>query len=151
MEKIVECVPNFSEGRNRETIDAIAKHQATPIEQTTDDVTYAPKIKKQDASIDWHQPATVIDCHIRGYDPWPIAFTHVANLTFRIHHAKLVNQISTQPPGTILAMDASGMLVNTGQGAILIDRIQCPGGRPISIADYLNAKRQELSVGTVLA
>ncbi|MCR9192793.1 MAG: methionyl-tRNA formyltransferase [Gammaproteobacteria bacterium] len=134
-----------------QTIDAIAKHQATPVEQTTDHVTYAPKIKKQDAAIDWHQPATVIDCQIRGYYPWPIAFTHVADMTFRIHHASIVDQTSTQAPGTILAIDANGMLVNTGQGAILIDRIQCPGGRPISIADYLNAKRQELSVGTVLA
>jgi methionyl-tRNA formyltransferase len=121
-----------------------------PIPQPHEQANYAPKIHKQDAAINWNQPAVIIDRHIRGYYPWPIAFTQSGAMVFRIHKAQLRTQIYSQAPGTIVAMDAAGMLVAAKEGAILIQTIQCPGGRPISIADYLNARRSELHIGTVL-
>ncbi len=133
-----------------QTIDAIAAGTAKPLPQSSTGITYAPKIKKQDAAIDWHQPSTSIDCLIRAYYPWPIAFTHVGDMVIRIHQARIVQHTGEQQPGTILAIDRHGVLVKTAQNAMLITSVQCPGGRAISIADYLNAKRQELQVGVVL-
>ncbi len=132
------------------TVDQIAQNSARAISQISEQATYAPKIHKQDATIDWHQSAIDIDRKIRAYYPWPIAYTQIDTMTVRIHHAKLVSQRHSQPPGTILAMDTDGMLINTREGGILVQTLQCPGGRPISIADYLNANRKELHTGLQL-
>ena len=122
--------------------------QTTP--QSTEQITYAPKIHKQDAAILWDQPATILDHHIRAYYPWPIAFTQAGALPIRIHRATCIPHSHHQTPGIILAMSTDGMLVAAKQDAILVHTIQCPGGRPISIADYLNAQRKELAVGIIL-
>ncbi|PJD94059.1 MAG: methionyl-tRNA formyltransferase [Legionella sp.] len=133
-----------------QTIDAIAAGTAKTVPQSMDGITYASKIKKQDAAIDWHQTAETIDCLIRAYYPWPIAFTHANDMVIRIHQASPVSHTGTQPPGTILAVDRTGILVKAAQDAMLITTIQCPGGRAISIADYLNANRQDLKIGLIL-
>lgn len=132
------------------TIDQLSIGTAHTMVQDNDQATYAPKIHKQDALIDWQQAAKDIDQKIRAYYPWPIAFTHCHDLVLRIHHCKLVSQTNERSPGTILAMNPEGMLVATGKNCILVQDIQWPGGRPISIADYLNSQRKELHVGTVL-
>lgn len=132
------------------TLDHLASGTAQASPQQHDQATYAPKIHKQDAAINWHDTATSIDRKIRAYYPWPIAYTQADSMTIRIHHAQLVAQACSQLPGTILAMDQHGMLIATGKEAILVQSIQCPGGKPITISDYLNAQRKELSVGTVL-
>lgn len=132
------------------TLDALSAGTAHAMAQASELATYAPKILKQDAAIDWRQPAEVLDRQIRAYYPWPIAFTYAHPITLRIHRANIVAHSHAQVPGTILAMSAEGMLVAAGQDAILVQTIQCPGGRPISIADYLNAQRKELYIGAVL-
>lgn len=132
------------------SIDALANGQAAPRQQAEEGVTYAPKIQKQDAAIQWRHPASVLDQHIRGYSPWPIAYTHIEGITMRIHQAHPVEQISHQPPGTILDITPKGLLVNTGQGALSITCVQFPGGKPITLSDYINARRQELCVGKIL-
>lgn len=132
------------------TLDKLMSGTAQAVPQQHEQATYAPKIHKQDAAINWHETASSIDRKIRAYYPWPIAFTQAPSMTIRVHHAKIVAQLCTQLPGTIVAMDSQGMLVGAGKEAILVQTIQCPGGKPITITDYLNAQRQELRVGTVL-
>lgn len=133
-----------------QTIAQLEKNNIHPVAQNHELATYAPKIHKQDAAINWHLPAKRIDCQIRGFYPWPIAFTHIQELTIRIHQAQLVNLNSNRVPGTILELSNRGMLVATLEDAILVQTIQFPGGRPIRIADYLNSQRAELQLGTVL-
>ena len=133
-----------------DTMDELANGRTKATPQCATSATYAPKINKQDARIDWHCSASVIDCLIRAYDPWPIAFSQINEHVFRVHKATVVTETSSKPPGTILAMSAAGMLVNTAEQALLIKTIQYPGGKPISIADVLNAKRTDLDVGMVL-
>lgn len=131
------------------TIEALAQGTAKAVAQA-DPASYAPKIHKQDAAIDWHQPAVVIDWKIRAYYPWPIAFTQHQETVIRIHKAKLVSHSGHQAPGTIISISPEGILIAAAQDAILVQSIQYPGGRPISIADYLNAQRKDLNVGTIL-
>ena len=132
------------------TLESLIHSTAHSLPQQHERATYAPKIHKQDAAINWRQPAEVIDRQIRAYYPWPIAFTHSHTTTIRIHKAKLLTQHYQQAPGTIVAVDATGIVVAAEKGALLIQTLQCPGGRAISVADYLNAPRKELSMGTVL-
>lgn len=113
--------------------------------------TYAPKIHKSEAVIDWQNPACVIDRQIRAFNPWPVAFTHVDNTPLRIYHAVVIEETGTGTlPGTILALDKKGMLIATGQGSLLVTRIQFPGGKPLSVAEWLNAKSKLLAVNTFL-
>ena len=129
------------------TIYALAKGEATPVQQAEERVTYAPKIQKQDAAIQWDQPASVLDRHIRGYSPWPVAYTQIDGINIRIYQAHPIKQLSDHPPGTILDIHPKGLLVNTGQGVLCITSLQFPGGNPITINDYINARRVELGVG----
>lgn len=130
-------------------IEALIHDQSKPERQNPDGVTYAPKIQKQHAAIDWTQPATVIDRCIRGYYPWPIAYTHIEAQRLQIHQAHPIEYAGLEKPGTLVALSAGGLVVNTGQDALCITRIQCPGGKPMSVHDYLNGKSRILRVGGV--
>lgn len=138
------------------TLDLLASGQAHPVMQDNALSTAAPKIKKEDALIDWHQSAANIDQQIRAFNPWPIAFTYInqANQAnqdiLRIHQAKAVEQPVKTAPGTILSMDKHGILVATGQHALLVEKIQFAGGKVISVQDYLNTGRTQLHQGLLL-
>lgn len=112
--------------------------------------TYAPKIHKQDAEIDWQLPANVIDRKIRAYHPWPIAYFRHQDALIRIHKAHVVSYSEPINPGTVLSISTNGILIATAQDAILIQSLQYPGSRPISVADYINAQRKDIRVGTIL-
>lgn len=132
------------------TIDAIINQHATPIPQLDELATYAPKIAKQDAAIDWNQPAIKIDCQIRAFNPWPIAFTTANETIMRIQHAHVVDTHHATQPGEILKITKEGIIVAARKQAIAIKSLQFPGGKALTVADYLNANRQQLTVGMVL-
>ncbi len=118
--------------------------------QASDLASYAPKIKKEDAAIDWQQPAKYIHQKIRAFIPWPIAYTQLNEHIIRIHQAEVVPQTTNESPGHILTLDKSGMLVSTGFQGLRIKSIQLAGGRAIPVGDYLNANQLNLKVGMVL-
>ena len=133
-----------------ETLDAIATGRAIALDQNNDLATYAPKINKEDALINWRKPAIEIDRQIRAFNPWPIAFTHVGDMILRIHQAHIVSSTHSQPPGTILSIDKNGLLVAAGEQALLVKRLQFPGGKAMSVADWLHAGRDQLHVNLIL-
>jgi len=107
--------------------------------------TYAHKIEKQDATIDWQLPALEIDRRIRAYNPWPVAFTSFMDHTIRIWQAELCNQTTHKSPGTIVAMDSQGIEVATGCGIIRILQLQFPGKKILTAAEACHA-HHELSI-----
>ena len=133
------------------TLDELAAGTIRGVVQDEHLVTYAPKINKDDAAINWQQPAISIDQQIRAFNPWPITYTHVDSFVLRIHQARVINQSYAEPPGTVLSIDKQGMLVNTGHQALLVERVQFPGAKAMSIADWLNAGRHQLHVNLVLS
>lgn len=133
-----------------DTLDAIAVQRARPEIQNNELATYAGKINKEDALINWQNSALDIDRTIRAFNPWPIAYTHSGDDVLRIHQAKVVEKNCSETPGTILNIDKKGMLVATGNKALLIERIQFPGGKAISIADWLNSGKKQLHPGLIL-
>lgn len=131
------------------TLDALEQGALVATKQEAHHVTYAPKINKSDAHIQWSQPAVDIERTIRAFSPWPIAYTQVNDLVVRVHQARVIEQDSNQKPGTIVALDRQGILVSTGHHMLLIERIQLPGSKIISIADWLNAGKTMLSPSLV--
>lgn len=131
------------------TLDALESGEIKATAQDNHLATYAPKINKEDASINWHQPAVVIDRQIRAFNPWPIAYTQTSETTLRIHKACVISDTHAEVPGTIMSIDKQGILVATGEGAILVEQIQFPGAKAMAVADWLHANRGQLYVGLV--
>lgn len=134
-----------------EVLNAIDTGIAVSTPQNLEGVTHASKISKDDARIDWKNSATEIDCQIRAFNPWPIAFTYVNEETLRIHQARVLEFENKAQPGTIVDITKEGLQIATGKQILLIERIQFAGGKVINIADYLNASRQLLHINQVLA
>lgn len=131
------------------TLAELANNTARPEVQNNDLATYAGKINKEDALINWQQSAAAIDQKIRAFNPWPIAYTLLNEEVLRIHQAQLVVTENMQAPGTVMHIDKKGMLVATGQQGILVEKIQLPGGKVITIADWLNSSKAQVHAGLV--
>lgn len=102
-------------------------------------VTYAHKLDKQEAKLDWSLSSETLSNKVRAFNPWPVCEAQVNGERLRIHHAVAVPVAHKQPPGTILMANQNGLDIACGEGALRLLQVQREGGRMISIADYLNA------------
>lgn len=134
-----------------DTLDKLLVNQITPLPQDDKQSTYAPKIKKEEAHINWKLPARVIERQIRAYSPWPIARTYGHGELIRIHQSHVVQGGSHAMPGTVLSLDKQGMVVATGQDKLCVDRVQFAGGKVMSVADWFNGGRAQSFMHLVLA
>ncbi len=134
-----------------QTVEELASNTAKPEVQDGSLATYAGKINKEDALINWQRSAKEIDCQIRAFNPWPIAYTLLDKEVLRIHQAQVVDMDLNQTPGTVLHLDKKGMLVATAHQGLLVEKIQLPGGKVITVADCLNSSKSPLQVGLVFS
>jgi methionyl-tRNA formyltransferase len=124
----------------------------TPQAQDDSLSTYAPMLKREDALIDWSQPAIEIWRQVRAFNPWPIAYTTWRGETLRILEATPVTGGSTRLPGTVIPEQpigpqpakAKSLAVQTGSGLLSIGRLQRAGKRPLSAADFIQGQRDIL-------
>ncbi|MBU0750578.1 MAG: methionyl-tRNA formyltransferase [Gammaproteobacteria bacterium] len=107
-----------------------------PVAQPEAGVTYANKIEKREAVIDWSQPAAVIERRIRAFDPFPGALSSLRGETLKLWHATTAE--GGGAPGTVLAVAANGIVVACGEGALRLSELQKPGGRRLASADFLH-------------
>jgi methionyl-tRNA formyltransferase len=107
----------------------------TPIAQDESRATYAAKITKADARIDWREASGAIDRRIRALDPTPGAETTLDRDVLKIWRAAPVP--GNGSPGQVLHASGSQLVVACGQGALAIDELQRPGGRRMPVADFL--------------
>ncbi|MBO9883739.1 methionyl-tRNA formyltransferase [Xanthomonas sp. D-109] len=104
-------------------------------------VTYAHKLDKAQARLDWQQPAAQLARQVRAFDPWPVAEAVLAGERVRVHGAIALDLAHGQPPGTVLTASKQGIDIACGQGALRLRVLQRDGGKAITAADYLNARR----------
>ncbi|MDQ1091800.1 methionyl-tRNA formyltransferase [Xanthomonas sacchari] len=104
-------------------------------------VTYAQKLDKAQARLDWQQPAAQLARQVRAFDPWPVAEAMLAGERVRVRGAIALDLAHGQPPGTVLAASKQGIDIACGQGALRLRVLQRDGGKAITAADYLNARR----------
>lgn len=133
-----------------ETLQQIEEGKAQPIEQNNDLATYANKLSKEEAVIDWDLPAEKLEYKIRAFNPWPVAYTNWRNDHLRIWLAKAIPQEHDQLPRTILNVSRDGIDIATGDGILRLLQVQLPGGKVLSISDFYNAHRNDLKTGEKL-
>ena len=110
--------------------------------QPAEGVTYAHKLDKAEARLDWKQPAEALARTVRAFNPWPMAEAQLAGERVRIHGAVPLALEHRAAPGTVLLAGREGIDVACGEGALRIRVLQREGGRAITAADYLNARRE---------
>ena len=118
-----------------------------PEPQSDAGATYARKLEKAEARLDWSRPARELADTVRAFDPWPVAEAEVAGERLRIHAASPLALAHGQAPGTVLFAGRNGIDVACGDGALRLQRVQRAGGRAIDVADYLNARSDLRSAG----
>ena len=110
--------------------------------QSTDGVTYAHKLDKAEAKLDWSQPADVLARKVRAFNPWPMAEAMLAGERLRLHEAHALAMQRAGAPGEILEATRDGIDVACGDGVLRIGVLQRDGGKPITAADFVNAHPQ---------
>jgi methionyl-tRNA formyltransferase len=128
-----------------EAIDPLA--QGTLAGQQQDDTlaTYAHKLNKEEARINWQRPAVELERQIRAFYPWPVSHALLAGETLKVLNA--CPGEGTGAPGTILQASKQGLTVACGSGALCLTRLQLPGGKPLAFADLLNSRQEQFAVG----
>lgn len=123
-----------------ETLDKIAAGRITSNPQDSSQATYANKITKAEARLDWTKPAEILERQVRAFNPAPVAYTEVNGLQIRIWEAQLINKPFNANPGYILACNKSGVDIATGKGILRLLKIQPAGKRIMTIQEFLNGR-----------
>ncbi|HEU4813118.1 MAG TPA: methionyl-tRNA formyltransferase [Xanthomonadaceae bacterium] len=108
---------------------------------TGDRVAYAHKLEKNEGKLDWSQPADVLARKVRAFNPWPMAEAMLEGERVRIHAARPMALAHKATPGKLLVAGKDGIDVACGEGALRITMLQREGGRAITAADWVNARR----------
>ena len=125
-----------------EAIDGLINGTLVPRPQPAEGMSYAPKLEKSEARLDWHSSAASLDRQIRAFNPWPIAETRLAGETLRVLSALVSEARATEgAPGTVLGLAADGLRVACGAGVLALRELQRAGKRPVSARDFANAVR----------
>lgn len=121
------------------TLKQLCAGTLTPEPQNDELSTYAPMMKKEDGLIDWQQPAAMIHNQVRGFDPWPGAYTHLDGEVLKIA-ATAVDEKLSGVPGTILAADKTGVRIACGQGCLIVGELQLPGKKRLAAVNFLSGR-----------
>jgi methionyl-tRNA formyltransferase len=127
-----------------ETLDALSQGPVAAVAQASAGVTYAAKIGKSEALIDWHGDAEGIARKVRAFNPWPIAETHFNGRQLRIWEAEAAGA-PTAPPsgaataGSVLGISKAGIEVACGQGVLKVTRLQSPGRKVLDAQQFANS------------
>ncbi len=121
-----------------ETLPAIATGTIKHERQDETAATYAHKVDKQEAVLDWTRSAAELERAVRAFNPWPVAETCYHGKTLRIWKAQALEQAAVGAPGDLLESTRT-MDVSTGAGVLRLLEVQLPGGKPMPAQAFLNA------------
>ena len=128
-----------------EALDALADGGVSETPQPTVGVTYADKINKSEALIDWRETAVSIMRRVHAFNPWPIAETRWDGAQLRVWDAEVVDEGGGQSPGltpgSVVAATSAGIDVACGRGVLRLLRLQLAGRKPLAAAEFIKAQR----------
>jgi methionyl-tRNA formyltransferase len=102
-----------------DTLDGLAAGRITPAAQDHAQATHARVLEKEDGRLDWTLPASLLDCRIRGFFPWPGAFTTLEGRMLKVLRAQPLPLAGAADPGTVIDVSSDGLLVAAGSGSAL--------------------------------
>jgi methionyl-tRNA formyltransferase len=127
-----------------EGLDALAVGALPPTPQPSEGVSYAAKISKSEAAIDWGRSATEVDRQVRAFNPWPVAETAFEDTQLRILATRLCEDAEPAPhgraPGTVVAVLDDAIVVQCGKGQLALTQVQRPGRRPVTAREFAGAR-----------
>lgn len=124
-----------------ETIRRLKDGSLQPQTQDEAKATLAPMLKKEDGLIDWTQPALLIERRVRGFNPWPSAYTHLRGKLLKVHRAKIVVTSDAGNPGEVIRADGNGFWVATGSGVIALEEVQLENKKRLFGAEFIRGAR----------
>jgi methionyl-tRNA formyltransferase len=139
----------ISADRINTLLTKIAHNESNTIEQDNSNATYANKITKQEAKLDWTRPAIELERKIRAFNPFPVAHTIIKDINIRIWEVEIKTGPKNLMPGTILNSKSSLDIV-TGDDVLAITKLQLPGKRIITAKDFLNGHSEFITDSFVI-
>jgi len=120
-------------------LDMLAQGTLRPARQDPGGVTYAEKISKEEARIDWQKPAEEIERQVRAFNPYPVAFTELAGKTIRVWQAAVIHRAAgEEPAGRVVSYTPEGIDITTADKVLRLLRVQLPGKKPVGARDFYN-------------
>ncbi|WP_019023220.1 MULTISPECIES: methionyl-tRNA formyltransferase [unclassified Thioalkalivibrio] len=121
-----------------ERLPEILAGRSQPEPQDDAGATYAHKLEKDEAWLDFARPTVELDRQVRAFNPWPVAQARWGGQVIRVHAARPLPGPADPEPGTIRAVGRDGVEVGTGEGRLRLETVQLPGKRPVAAADWAN-------------
>jgi methionyl-tRNA formyltransferase len=129
-------------------LDAIPDSLSAAEAQEDALATYAAKIEKEEARLDWTRPAAELERKVRAFNPFPVCWTTLQGERVRLWQARPAQ--GSGRPGEILTAENDGLLVACGEEALLLTVLQLPGGKPLAVSELLRSRREVLAPGVML-
>ena len=122
-----------------QALQHVAEGRLQPVPQPVLGVTYAHKIEKAEANLDWRQSAAVLERKIRAFDPFPGASGVIAGEALKVWGSRIAGPhgACANAAGTIVSVDGTGVAVACGEGVLLLTQLQRAGGKRLAVADFL--------------
>ncbi|EGR3001401.1 methionyl-tRNA formyltransferase [Vibrio parahaemolyticus] len=137
-EALIDCLADIAAGK------------AVPVKQDDELANYAKKLSKEEARINWNDDAAHIERCVRAFNPWPMSHFEAAENSIKVWQSCVAEQTSDKPAGTIVQADKTGIYVATGNGVLVLEQLQVPGKKAMSVQDILNSRAAWFEVGTLL-
>ena len=138
---LMEKLADLGSGVLADCLDDYISGKLVPVPQDETLATYAPKLTKAEALIDWSMDASAIRNKIRALNPWPVAHTYHRGNRIRVIEAEIIGQAESGPrleQGCIEAVERNGIVVECGYGMLRLTMLQKDHGRPLAARDFLN-------------
>lgn len=134
-----------------ETLNQLVSGSTLPVVQDEALVTYADKLSKEEARLDWSLPAIQLERCIRAFNPWPMSWFDIDEQPIKVWRATAINKQHSAKPGTILEAGKQGIQVATADGILNLEELQPAGKKAMKAQDLLNSRREWFEPGALLA
>ena len=128
----------------------LSQNTLVPEKQDDSLATYAHKLSKEEARINWNLPAVTLERCIRAFNPWPFSHFVISDQNIKVWRASAIASDKKSIPGTIISAEKSGIQVATSEGILNLEIMQPAGKKPMSAQDLLNSRQEWFTPGTVL-
>jgi len=131
-----------------EAVDLLSENNLSSEIQDEALATYAHKLSKEEAKINWTDSAAHIERCIRAFNPWPVSYFQLDDMNVKVWQATATHQSVNEAPGTVISADKKGIVIATTDGTITLLNLQFPGKKAMGINDILNSRKALFTPGT---
>ncbi|WP_413484812.1 methionyl-tRNA formyltransferase [Morganella psychrotolerans] len=132
------------------TLSLLCRNELQPEPQNSSLVTYAEKLSKEEARLNWNLSAAQLERCIRAFNPWPVSYLIIDEQPVKVWQANVIAEPVTVAPGTIIRADKSGIQIATTDGILNMTQLQPAGKKPMSATDILNSRKEWFIPGNTL-